>query len=679
MSSFFGELKRRNVVRVGIAYAIVAWLVTEVSSVAFPALHLPDWTLTLIVVLTALGFPFALLFAWAFELTPEGLKRTHEVPVEASVTPATGRKLDFMIIGVMAVALIYFISTHEWGGKRAEPEQVAVSNVVHKSIAVLPFANLSPDEENAFFASGVHEDILTYLSKVQDLRVIARTSVLKYSGTGFDLSDVAAELGVAHILEGSVRRAGNRVRISAQLIDGKTQEHLWAENYDRELTDVFEIQTDVAKEIVAALEANLTDEEQLVLEEKPTNSVEAYDLYIQARSELNRSGYTAEKFQAAEPLLVEAIELDPDFALAHSKLADVHLAAYWYPYDRTEARLAKAKAAIDKAFELRPGLPEAQGALGNYYYRVFNDYQRALEHLSIAHERMPSDPDILEQIALCQRRLNQWDAAFESFRQASALDPAGISYKSNLAETLIFARRFEEAEQLLNRLMKDHPGDSSLLMVKAELARVSRGDLNTSKEVLKSIEPVQSWSYFDLSFLTAFFGRDYEGALQMLEANASLMNGYPGLKELIEAEVYVVMGRKDEASKSFESARSQTEQAIEQSSEQSGLYLSNLYGNLGIIAANLGERELAIRHARKAQTLYPESADSLEGTSASMTYARVLAMTGETELALDEIERLLSIPSGFVQWELHLDPAWDFMRDNERFVALTTPDGVTGE
>ena len=676
MSSFFGELKRRNVVRVGIAYAIVAWLVTEVSSVAFPALHLPDWTLTLIVVLTALGFPFALLFAWAYELTPEGLKRTHEVPVEASVTPATGRKLDFMIIGVMAAALIYFISNHDWGGERAEPEQVAVSNVVHKSIAVLPFANLSPDEENAFFASGVHEDILTYLSKVQDLRVIARTSVLKYTGAGIDLRDVADELGVAHIVEGSVRRAGNRVRITAQLVDGKTQEHLWAENYDRELTDVFEIQTDVAKEIVAALEANLTEEEQLVLETRPTDSVEAYDLFLKARERLTKGEYTAEMFQDAEPLLVKAVEIDPEFALAWTMLADVHGAAYWYPYDRTDERKQKARDAIDRAMNLQPDLPEAQASLGEFYYRAFSNFERSLEHLEIAHQRMPGNATILRQMGLCQRRLNQWDESVESFEKAIVLDPGDLSITYVLVETLWSMRSWDKANAILDAAIAKYDDDENFRVQQTLIHLDETGDLAPAEELLNELEPIPSFDYSFLKFTVPLGRRDFEGALAAIESQKDVFSAAPGLVELFRGEIYLGMKDTGVARREFETARQATREAIADRSEDDGYIVGPLYSRLSLIEAYLGDAESALEAVSRGEKLYPESADSLEGAFQSAVRAKTLAVLGETDAALDEIERLLTIPAGFTRWSLTLDPTWDFMRDNERFVALTTPDGV---
>ena len=679
MKSFLGELKRRNVVRVAIAYAIVAWLVVEVLSVALPALHLPEWTLTLVVVLTILGFPFALLFAWAFELTPDGLKRSHEVPVDQSVTPTTGRRLDFIIIGVLGLALVYFVSTHEWGDEPEESAAAAVTDMGRKSIAVLPFANLSPDPENAFFASGVHEDILTYLSKVQDMRVIARSSVLKYVGSELTLSDVAKELGVAHILEGSVRRAGDRVRITAQLIDGETEEHLWAENYDRELTDVFEIQTDVAKEIVAALEANLTDEEELVLETRPTENVEAYDLFLKARERLAKGEYTAEMFQDAEPLLMQAVEIDPEFALAWTMLADVHGAAYWYPYDRTDERKQKARDAIDRAMNLQPDLPEAQASLGEFYYRAFSDFDRSLEHLEIAHQRMPGNATILRQMGLCQRRLNRWDESVGSFEKAIVLDPGDLSTVYVLVETLWNMRSWDKANVILDEAIIKYEDDENFRVQKAWIRIDETGDLDLAIELLNEIEPIPSWEYSFLKFIVPTAEQDFEGALAALESQKAIFAGAAGLLELLRGEVYLAMQDTETARREFESARNVLIQEINGLSEDDGYRAGPAYSALSLVEAYLGHREAALEAVTRGEQLYPESADSLEGAFQSTIRAKTLAVLGETDAALDEIERLLLIPAGFTHWSLTLDPTWDFMRDNERFVALTTPSGVVSE
>ena len=283
--SFIDELKRRNVIRVAIAYAIAAWILIEVTATTFPILKLPDWSVTLVTVFVLIGFPLALILAWAYELTPEGVKKTEEVDADASITHSTGRKLDRIIIVALVVALGYFIWERQALIPGTDGQQGAVRMT---SIAVLPFANLSGNPEQEYFADGITEDIITDLSQISGLFVIARNSSFQYKGKSLDLREVARDLNVKFVLEGSVRRAGNRVRVVAQLIDSKTDKHLWAERYDRELTDIFEIQSEIAERIADALQATLSPEEKAKLSRKPTANVEAYNLYLQGRFYWNK-------------------------------------------------------------------------------------------------------------------------------------------------------------------------------------------------------------------------------------------------------------------------------------------------------------------------------------------------------------------------------------------------------
>ena len=313
MAGLLAELKRRNVFRVGVAYAIVGWLLLEVASVILPALHLPDWALTLLVVFVVAGFPLALIVAWAFELTPEGFKRETAVDPAESITHVTGRKLDFAIIGLLAIVVIYFAV--DKFVLEAEPEQASV--VREKSIAVLPFANRSANQADAFFVDGIHDDILTHISRISALKVISRTSVMGYRDTTKNLKTIGEELGVATVLEGGVQRAGNHVRVNVQLIDAATDEHLWADTYDRRLTaaNIFAIQTEIATAIADALRAALSPEEEDRLATIPTENLAAYEAYLLGRQRLVR--YTAAALVEAVDYFQQAIELDPGFALAY--------------------------------------------------------------------------------------------------------------------------------------------------------------------------------------------------------------------------------------------------------------------------------------------------------------------------------------------------------------------------
>ena len=357
--SFIAELKRRNVFRIGVAYGIVAWILVEVAHTAFPTLQLPDWTVTLVTVLLIMGFPIALVIAWAFELTPEGLKRESDVDPAESITRRTGRKLDFIIIGVLAVAVVYLVVDKFVLEAEPEPAEVTAEQVPaaepavrEKSIAVLPFANRSVDEADAFFVDGMHDDILTHISKIRSLKVISRTSVMEYRDTTKNLKTIGRELGVATVLEGGVQRAGDHVRINVQLIDAETDDHLWANIYDRQLTtaNIFAIQTEIAKAIADALQATLSPEEQDRLETRPTENLAAYEAYILGKQLLVKE--TIGALAVAIDYFEQAVELDPNFAPAYVGLAESHILHFFYSRQLKEERLAKAQVAAKKALAL---------------------------------------------------------------------------------------------------------------------------------------------------------------------------------------------------------------------------------------------------------------------------------------------------------------------------------------
>ena len=348
---FFAELKRRKVYRVAIAYAVLSWLLIQIATQTFPFFEIPTWAVRLVIVLLALGFPVALLFAWAFDLTPEGFKRTDDLDeMQQRAAAAAARSTQARPV--------------------APPE---------KSIAVLPFENLSDDMQNVYFADGIQDDVLSSLAKVADLKVISRTSVRQYRTGTRNLREIGQELGVAYILEGTVRRAGDRVRINAQLIDARTDLHIWNDTYDREITDLFAFQSELARRITFALRANLSPREKESLQMHPTADLAAYELFLRARDlfRWSGSGDPRENGECALRLLDEAIERDPQFALAHCLASRVHGELYWFGYDRSRTRLTQAKIAADNALRLQPDLGDARLALAYYYYFGYRDYELA--------------------------------------------------------------------------------------------------------------------------------------------------------------------------------------------------------------------------------------------------------------------------------------------------------------
>ncbi|HET9367571.1 MAG TPA: hypothetical protein VFO22_05830, partial [Candidatus Udaeobacter sp.] len=352
--SFFAELKRRNVYKVAVAYAVVSWLLTQIATQVFPFFEIPSWGVRLVILLIVVGFPIALVLAWAFELTPEGLKRTDEVEPHKSILRSTGRKLDSLIIAVLLLVIAVFAY------QRFTPGQKASTIVPEKSIAVLPFENRSEDKANAYFADGIQDEILTRLSKIADLKVISRTSTQHYESAPENLREIAKQLGVAHILEGSVQKSGQAVRVNVQLIKAANDSHLWADTFDRKLIDIFSVETEVAKAIADQLRAKLTGQEEQVIAAKPTDNPEAYDAYLRGLAYTLKTTTSPPNALAAQKYLREAVRLDPKFALAWALLSYADASGYIVQsLQPTVALREEARQAAETALTLQPNLGEA--------------------------------------------------------------------------------------------------------------------------------------------------------------------------------------------------------------------------------------------------------------------------------------------------------------------------------
>src|SRR5438874_5135572 len=391
MSDFFEEVRQRKVYRVAAAYIIAAGFVIQIGSAVFPAWELPNWTLRFVVVLLLVGFPIALILAWAYDVTPQGIRAT-----PTSAAPGSHRRRNL----IMLIATGVIISAA--AGLFLLPRVSA--RKIDKSIAVLPFQNLSDEKDDAYFADGIQDDILTNLSKIGDLKVISRMSVMSYRGDGLRTArEIGKALGVATLLEGSVRRIGNRVRVSVQLINASSDEHIWAEDYDRDLTDVFAIQTDLAQKIASALQAKLSPNEKARLDRRPTQDPNAYLLFVQAHDYANRTDMFRDTSLKAESLFEQAIKLDPNFAAAFAGLSMVESWVY-HGFDPLPARRDKARLNADEALRLQPDLPEGHLALGFSYYYGDRDYQRALAEFEIAKRGLPNEAQAYMAIGAIQRR-----------------------------------------------------------------------------------------------------------------------------------------------------------------------------------------------------------------------------------------------------------------------------------
>src|SRR5947199_838982 len=418
MSNCFEELQRQKVYRVAAAYIIAAGFIIQIGSAVFPAWELPNWTLRLVVVLLLIGFPIALILAWAYDVTAQGIRATPSVSV-----PGIHRRRNLILliaIGVIVSAAAgFFLLPRAWGSK------------IDKSIGVLPFQNLSDEKENAYFADGMQDDILTNLSKIGDLKVISRTSVMSYRDGARNAREIGKALGVATLLEGSVRRAGNRVRVNVQLINANNDEHIWAEDYDRDLTDVFAIQTDLAQKIASALQAKLSPNEKERFDRRPTQNPDAYLLFIQAHDYANRPDMLPDTSLKAEQLFEQATKLDPNFALAFAGLSMVESWLY-HSSDPVPARRKKARTAANEALRLQPDLPEGHLALGFSYYYGDRDYERALAEFDVARGELPNESQAYLAIGAIQRRQGKWAESTANLEKAAALDPKNTNILAQL-------------------------------------------------------------------------------------------------------------------------------------------------------------------------------------------------------------------------------------------------------
>jgi len=395
--NFFAELKRRNVYKVAVAYAVVGWLLVQVATQVFPFFEIPNWTVRLVVLAIVIGFPVALVVAWAFELTPQGLKRTEDVDLVAQGQRKSHAWIYVVIVGAAFSIGLIFIGRYT-ASRTAEDGRPSGPSLPEKSIAVLPFENLSDDKGAAYFADGIQDEILTKLASIADLKVISRTSTAKYKSKPEDLKTVSQQLGVATVLEGSVQKAADTVRVNVQLIDARADSHLWAKSYDRDIKDVFAVESEVAQEIADSLQAKLSPAEANTLVTAPTKNAAAYDLFLKGEFEQRAANTSlkAESFDQATAWYQQAIALDPDFALAYARLVECRMSRDWFIESFTEAELAEVKQKADRALVLAPDLAEAHVALGVFYYYGYRQYDQALAEFQRAIQLQPNNAPAIE-------------------------------------------------------------------------------------------------------------------------------------------------------------------------------------------------------------------------------------------------------------------------------------------
>ncbi len=657
MSGFFEEVQRRKVYRVAAAYIIAAGFIIQIGSAVFPAWELPNWTFRLVVVLLLIGFPIALILAWAYDVTPQGIRATPTI----SAPGAHRRRNLIMLIatGVVVSAAAGFFLLPRVSARK-----------IDKSIAVLPFENLSDEKENAYFADGMQDDILTNLSKIGDLKVISRMSVMSYRGNGTrNAREIGKALGVATLLEGSVRRIGNRVRVNVQLINADNDEHIWAEDYDRDLTDVFAIQSDLAKKISATLQAKLSPNEKARLDRRPTENPDAYLLFIQAEPYATRPDMFRDDSRKAEQLYEQAIKLDPNFAAAFACLSMVESWAY-HTFDPTSARRERARVTADQALRLQPDLPEGHLALGFSYYYGDRDYERALAEFEIAKRGLPNEAQAYMAIGAIQRRQGKWTESTANFERATTLDPKNASFLFNLGFSYVAQRNFETADKIFDRALVAAPQAFSARALKGVVAILWKGDGKAAEEQLASAAPAtdSGGSVISTRVWVLTLERKFPEALQAVQQfPGEILDTHTGRvpKAFFEGLIYHYQGDKLKAAAAFEHARIDAEQLVHESPDD-----APRHALLGEILAALGQKDAAISEGKRATELLPESQDAYDGPQISAALAVIYAWVGEHDEALGLLDHLLQTPSGITVPLLKLDPAWDPLRKDPRFQAL---------
>jgi TolB-like protein/Tfp pilus assembly protein PilF len=665
MSGFFEELKRRKVYRVAIAYVVGSWALAQGLAQVLPVFDIPNSLIRVVIALLLIGFPAVLVLAWVFDVTPQGIKVTPTV-----VSPGAHRRRNIVMLaaaGIIISATAGFFLLPRISASKIE-----------KSIAVLPFQNLSDEKENAYFADGMQDEVVTDLARIADLKVISRTSVMQYkSGIARNLREIGQQLGVAHVLEGSVQRVGNRVRVNAQLVDARSDRHLWGQTYDRDLADVFAIQSDIAKSIADQLQAKLSPSEKGAIERPPTRDIAAFDLYTRAKN-LSLTAFGSSTTRAdllkAGDLLSQAVARDPSFLQAYCLLAWAHDAVYFVGFDHTPARLAQAESAVQAASRLQPDSGDTHLARAQNLYWGYLDYDGALAELKLAGQGLPNDPRVVELKGYIERRQGRWDESIRDFKRAIELDPHNILTLQQTAQTYQGLRRYVDEKSVLARVLAFEPNDAVTKVQHAFAELDSKADTRPLHQMIESTRatnPAAIPSIVNNWLICALAERDSVAAKNALIAAGENPIMFGSLENIIFNRPFVegVIARitKDDgkARSDFTAARAEQEKII-QAQPNYGPALCVL----GLIDAGLGRKEEALREGRRAVELLSVQKDALGGIVMIKYLAMIAAWVGDKDLAFEQLATAIRSPSDLSYGQLKLLPFWDPLRGDPRFETL---------
>ena len=650
MSNFFEELKRRKVYRTAVAYAAVSFAIMQIVEIIFPMFEIPLWMGRFVIIVIVLGFPIALVLSWMFDKTADGITRDKGAnsSSDSSTKPFYLQKQNLFIIGVLLAGIII--------GRFASSTNEEESSINPKSVAVLPFDNYSTAPEDQYFSDGMTEVIIANLAKIKDLKVISRTSVMEYKNTTKNIKKIASELGVAHILEGSIQRSNGRIRVIGQLIDSQTDEHIWAETYDREESDIFALQSDVALKIAKALKSNITAEQEERINERLTESTDAYEYYLKGK-EYENAGSTKENVEAAIGEYERAVILDPNFAEAHALIGVNHLGMKWYGYDLSDDRITLAKKSIDRALELKPNNATVRYGLGIYHYHGFRNYAEAMKEFRYALSVEPGSAIFNIFGGAIYRRLGDYKKAEESMLLAYELDPRSTFMLFNLKGTVTSNRKYKRSISL---------GDDSMNLEVLSSYWNGAAYYFMTGDALAAIEMTKENDFDKMEYSLSI--NDFKNAKnylknvkgELIQTNNTFMpkNYYLGVIEQ-------GLGRQELGQKYLLNALNQLEKAIIKYSTD-----PRPFSGLAYVHASLGNKDEAIKAGLMATKLLPVSRDAMFGTYYKTFLTEVYALVDDKEKALEGVEYLSTIPAGLHYGQLKSDRVWDSIRDEPRFQSV---------
>jgi TolB-like protein/Tfp pilus assembly protein PilF len=660
MSGFFEELQRRKVYRVAVAYVVAAGFLIQIASAAFPAWELPNWSVRLVIVLLLIGFPIALVLAWAYDITPQGIQGTP--------TRGIHRRRNLILLIVAAVIISAF------AGFFLLPR--AVWQKVDKSVAVLPFQNLSSDPNNAYFADGIQEEVLTRLAKIGDLKVISRTSTQGLQSEAGNLAEIAKQLGVANILEGSVQKAGNQVRVNVHLVNVQTGSQLWAETYDRKLSDIFSVETEIAKGIAESLQAKLTGREEQALAANPTNNPQAYDAYLRGLAFEARSNYSSDALFKAIEFYDLAVRLDPNFALAWARLSGVHALLYSNRRDTTTARRDATKEALEHAQKLQPDSPETLLFTGYYQYWVLHDYGLAKATFGRVSKMLPGNSEVLYALAAIARSEGHWDESIAYWERGLALNPRNTALLTEVAFTYAALRQFPKAVELYNRALDILPNELSLMALKASIHQ-AEGNLPEAAKLLVQVnEQTNSDVAIRIKLTQMRLERNPEGSRLMQDREAQLQ--FASGIEKGSKQVGLALGQRVAGDSAHAKADAQQARTTLESLKKDQPDNAFVAAALAVAYAILDEKQSALNEAERAISLMPSNKDRLSGPALEENLALVEMIIGQNPRAVATLTRLLQTPYGGWLYSptpitpalLRLDPIWDPLRVEPTFEKL---------